>query len=104
MSDTMAKRGLPRVHPGVLLADDLGELGLSANAFADEIGVPANRIYQIIKKQRAITADTALRLATFFGTSAEFWMNLQTNYDLWVAERSQGRAIRKRVRPLKRAA
>lgn len=100
----MARRGLPRVHPGELLADDLKELALSANAFADDIGVPPNRIYQIIKKQRAITADTALRLATFFGTSAEFWMNLQTNYDLWVTERSRGRAIRKRVRPLKRAA
>ena len=100
----MAKRGLPRVHPGALLADDIKELGLSANAFADKIGVPANRIYQIIKKQRAITADTARRLAAFFGTSAEFWMSLQTNYDLWVTERSRGRAIRKRVKPLKRAA
>lgn len=73
---------------------------MTANAFAEAIGVPSNRIYQLINGKRNMTANTALRLAAFFGTSAQMWMNLQINYDLWHEER---RAIKK-IKALKRAA
>jgi addiction module HigA family antidote len=86
-------------HPGEILADELTELGMSANALALALRVPANRIGAIIKGKRAVTADTALRLARFFGTSAEFWMNLQTMYDLTKARAESGRKIESDVRP-----
>ena len=100
---TMAKRGIPRVHPGEHLGEEIKELGLTANAFAEAIGVPSNRIYQLINGKRNMTANTALRLAAFFGTSAQMWMNLQANYDLWHEERAERRAIKK-IKPFKRAA
>jgi len=90
---------LPPIHPGEILAEDLAELGLSANAFARALDVPPNRVTQILRGERAITADTALRLARYFGTSAKFWLNLQLSYDLAVAERDAGKAIAKAVRP-----
>jgi addiction module HigA family antidote len=70
------------IHPGEHLAEELHELGLSAAAFSRQIGVPTNRITQILNSRRAITGDTALRLAHFFGTTAEFWLNLQSLYEL----------------------
>ncbi len=90
---------LPPIHPGEHLADELAELGLSANALARALDVPPNRITEILNGQRSITADTALRLARYFGTSAELWMNLQRTYDLKVAERDHGEAIARAVRP-----
>jgi len=82
------------IHPGEHLAEELDELGMSAAALARQLRVPTNRITQILKGQRAITGDTALRLAHFFGTSAQFWLNLQSLYDLRLAERSACKAIR----------
>ncbi|NIR29679.1 MAG: HigA family addiction module antidote protein, partial [Gammaproteobacteria bacterium] len=78
---------LPPIHPGELLREDMEALGLSARALAEALDVPHNRISAILKGQRAITADTALRLAAYFGTSPEVWMNLQQTHDLKVAER-----------------
>jgi antitoxin HigA-1 len=85
---------LPPIHPGELLREDLDELGLSARALADAIAIPHSRIAAILRGKRGITADTALRLCAYFGTSAEFWMNLQTAYDLKCAELAHGKAIR----------
>ncbi len=82
------------IHPGEHLAEELDELGMTAAALARQLRVPTNRITQILKGQRAITGDTALRLAHFFGTSAQFWLNLQSFYDLRLAERSAGKAIK----------
>jgi addiction module HigA family antidote len=82
------------IHPGAHLAEELSELGLSAAAFARQIGVPTNRVTQILNGQRSITGDTALRLAHFFGTSAEFWLNLQSLYEIRIAERNSGKAIK----------
>ncbi len=87
------------VHPGEILKDELSELGLSANAFAKALGVPANRIVNILLGKRAITADTALRLSLYFGSGPEIWMNLQTNYALGVAIRDHGKTLKKIVRP-----
>lgn len=76
------KREVPLVHPGIILqADWLEPLGLSQYALAKAIGVPPRRINEIVKGLRSITPDTALRLAAFFGTDAQSWLNLQTNYD-----------------------
>ena len=81
------------IHPGEHLAEELHELHMSAAELARNLDVPTNRITGILNGQRAITGDTALRLAHFFGTSAEFWLNLQTLYDLRVAEKKAGRSI-----------
>jgi addiction module HigA family antidote len=82
------------IHPGEHLAEELRELGMSAAALARQLSVPTNRITEILHRQRAITGDTALRLAHFFGTSAEFWLNLQKLYELRLAERKAGKAIK----------
>jgi addiction module HigA family antidote len=95
----MAKRALPAIHPGEHLRDELDELGLSARAFAKLLDIPVNRVTQILNGQRGISADTALRVARYFGTSAEFWMNLQQIYELRLAEQHAGREIASRVRP-----
>lgn len=92
------------IHPGEILRGELEEIGLSANAFAAAIRVPANRITGILNGNRSVTADTALRLAQYFGVSADFWMNLQAAYDLRVAQQASGTKIRKEVKPLQRAA
>lgn len=81
------------IHPGDILGDELAELNVSAAELARQIGVPANRVSQIVNGKRAITGDTALRLGHWFGTSAQFWLNLQTAYDLEVAEAAIGRKI-----------
>jgi antitoxin HigA-1 len=82
------------IHPGEHLADALGGLGITAAQLARDIAVPANRVSGILRGRRAITADTALRLSRYFGTSAEFWMNLQQTYDLRRAQRLIGKTIR----------
>ena len=83
------------IHPGEHLAEELDALGMSAAALARQLDVPTNRITAILNGQRAITGDTALRLARFFGTSGQFWLNLQSLYELRLAERKAGKAIRK---------
>ena len=82
------------IHPGEHLAEELRELDMSAAALARQLNVPTNRITGILNGQRAITGDTALRLGHFFGTSAEFWLNLQKLYELRLAEEKAGNAIR----------
>lgn len=85
---------IPVIHPGEHLAEELDALRMSASELARQIKVPANRITGILNGQRAITGDTALRLGHFFGTSPEFWLNLQSIYDLRIAERKAGKSIR----------
>ena len=82
------------IHPGEHLAEELKELGMSAAELARKLDVPTNRITGILNGQRGITGDTALRLAHFFGTSAEFWLNLQSLYELRIAQKKVGRSIR----------
>lgn len=81
------------IHPGEHLAEELQALDMSAAELARQLDVPTNRITQILNGTRAITGDTALRLAHFFGTSAEFWLNLQSLYDLRLAQEKAGRSI-----------
>lgn len=98
MATKQAKRLLP-IHPGEILQDLLEEADLTANALATALRVPANRIGGIIKGQRGITADTALRLARYFGTSAQMWVNLQARYDLAAAEDTLSSRIEREVLP-----
>ena len=84
---------LMAVHPGEVLAGDLAALGMSAAELARQLQVPANRITGILNGQRAVTGDTALRLAHYFGTSAAFWLNLQGLYEIRVAEKQTGKMI-----------
>ena len=95
----MRTRKLAPIHAGEHLADMLKEAGLSANALALSLRVPANRITTIIQGKRAITADTALRLARYFGTSAQLWMNLQTQYELELAQDAGAERIAREVLP-----
>ncbi len=88
------------IHPGEHLVEELRELDMSAAELARRLDVPTNRVTGILNGQRAITGDTALRLAHFFGTSAEFWLNLQNLYELRLAEGKSGKAIKK-LRQLK---
>jgi addiction module HigA family antidote len=82
------------IHPGEHLAEELTELGMSAAELARKLGVPTNRVTGILNGQRAVTGDTALRLAHFFGTTAEFWLNLQSLYELRLAQRKIGNSIK----------
>ena len=96
----MSKRyGMTPVHPGEILREELDALGLSANALAKALGVPVNRITMILNGQRGISADTALRLARYFGTTPQLWMNLQKSWELRRAEIESGREIAERVMP-----
>ena len=81
------------IHPGEILADELEAARLSAKRLADLVQVPPNRLYQIVAGKRSTTADTALRLARYFGTTAEFWMNLQIAYELDLARQQLGDTI-----------
>jgi addiction module HigA family antidote len=92
MTDIMTRQP---IHPGEILSDELAELSLSASALARQIKVPPNRISQIIQGKRAITGDTALRLGHWFGTNPQFWLNLQSQYDLRLAEAEAGKEVRK---------
>jgi addiction module HigA family antidote len=82
------------IHPGEHLVEELNALNMSAAELARQLGVPTNRITEILNRRRAITGDTALRLAHFFGTSAEFWLNLQSLYEIRMAEQRSGKSIR----------
>ena len=100
----MAGKKLAPVHPGeVLLEEFLDPLGLSQYRLSREISVPPRRINEIVHRKRAITADTALRLARFFSTSDRFWLNLQSRYDLEVEKDRLGSRLRKEVSVLARA-
>ena len=92
------------IHPGEILKDELTELELTASAFARKLSVPVNRITSILQGKRAITADTALRFSRFFGTSPQFWLNLQASYDLKIASRKHGKKIQKEIQPHHEAA
>ena len=95
---------LAELHPGrTILEDVLKPLGMSINALAKELHVPATRLNDIVRGRRGVTADTALRLSRYLGTTAQFWLNLQTAYDLRVAEQCKGPAIKKQVNPRKAA-
>lgn len=85
------------VHPGRTLAAELSARGLTANALALKLRVPSNRLSDIVRGNRAISPETALRLGRYFGTGAQFWMNLQVNYDLALAERELGDTIAQEV-------
>jgi antitoxin HigA-1 len=85
----------PAVHPGEVLADELEEIGISPTELSRQLAVPANRVSQIIQGKRAVSGDTALRLGHWFGMSPQFWLNLQSAYDMRVAEKISGAEIRK---------
>lgn len=96
----MFKNGMRPVHPGEVLKEDfLVPLGMSANALAKALRVPAPRINDILLERRGVSADTALRLARYFDTTAEFWLNLQTAYDLRVSEIASAKKISREVLP-----
>jgi addiction module HigA family antidote len=101
----MATNKMRPIHPGEILREEyLVPLEMSAHALAIGLRVPAPRINEIVRERRAVTPDTALRLARFFGTTAQFWINLQSAYDLKQAEIESGSKIKQEVRPLELAA
>ena len=85
----------PAIHPGEILAEELAEIAVTPTELARQLRVRANRITQILHGKRAITGDTALRLGHWFGTSAQFWLNLQSAYDIRIAEKAAGTDIRR---------
>jgi antitoxin HigA-1 len=89
----------PAVHPGRLLKRELSARAVSANRLSLDLGVPSGRITDILNGRRSITADTAVRLGRYFGNSAQFWLDLQSQYDIAVVERVRGKEIARRVRP-----
>jgi addiction module HigA family antidote len=96
----MSRRDFPPVHPGeILLEEFLKPMSISQYRLAESIHVPARRINEIVLEKRGITADTALRLSRFFGNSAQFWMNLQTRYELESAREVSAATIEREVRP-----
>jgi len=101
----MGTRQLEPIHPGEILEQEfMGPLGLSANSLARRTDVPVTRVSEIVRGSRGLTADTALRLARFLGTSAELWLNLQMDYDLRVARRDLAGSLEKRIVPFRRPA
>lgn len=101
----MATNKMRPIHPGEVLREEfLLPMGMSGNALAMNLHVPAPRINDIVRERRAITPDTALRLSRYFGTTAQFWLHLQTTYDLKQAELSTGKQIETEVRPMAHAA
>jgi addiction module HigA family antidote len=96
---------LPPVHPGEVLREEfMIPLGVSINALARDLHIPPSRVSKIVNQERAITADTAMRIARYFGTSDEFWMNLQSRYDLLVARDHDHHTIERQVHPRERVA
>jgi addiction module HigA family antidote len=93
------RKKLPPIHPGELLRDELEEIGTSLNELSRALRVPMNRISALVNGKRSITADTAMRLARYFGTSAQYWLNLQSAYDLEVAAIKIGAKIEREVLP-----
>lgn len=101
----MTTNNMRAIHPGEILREEfLAPLEMSANALAMALHVPAPRINDIVRERRAITPDTALRLARYFDTTAQFWLNLQSSFDLKLAESESAARIAEEVRPLLRAA
>ena len=98
------KNGMRPVHPGEILRNELDELGLSANALSKALGVPVNRVTMILNGQRGLSADIALRLARYFGTTPQLWMNLQKTWELRQAEIAAGHEINEKVTPRRSAA
>ena len=98
------RSGMRPVHPGEVLRDELDEIGLSANALSRALGVPVNRVTMILNGQRGVSADTALRLARYFGTTPQLWLNLQMTWELRRAEIAAGSEIAARVNPRPSAA
>ena len=94
------RKKLPPIHPGEILREDLRDVGISLNRLARDLRVPMNRISAIANGKRSITADTAMRLARYFGTSAQYWLNLQAAYDLEVAGQTLADRIERDVLPL----
>ena len=94
-----ARNGMRPVHPGEILRDELDEVGLSANELSKTLDVPVNRVTMFLKGQRGVSADTALRLARYFGTTPQLWLNLQKTWELRQAERAAGLKIAKCVTP-----
>jgi addiction module HigA family antidote len=100
----MAKNGMRPVHPGeILLEDYINPMGVSVRAVSMALHVPYSRLSEIVKGERGVTADTALRLERYFGSEAQGWLNLQSGYDLRVAENASGKVIAKEIQPLKLA-
>lgn len=95
----MTENRMRPVHPGEVLREELEALEMSAKAFASAMDVPGNRITAILNGQRGVTADTALRLSRYLGTTPEFWLNLQKTFELRVAETKTGKQIAQRVKP-----
>ena len=101
----MATNKMRPIHPGEILREEfLLPLGMTANALAMELHVPAPRINDVVRERRAVTPDTALRLARYLGTTAQFWINLQASFDLKQAQGELGRKIDQEVRPKQQAA
>jgi antitoxin HigA-1 len=101
---TLMPKRIPPPHPGETLKEDLlVPLGMSVNQLAKDLGITAARLNDIVRGRRGITADTALRLSRYFGTTPEFWMALQSIYDLRIAEQNAGARIAKEVRPRRAA-
>jgi len=98
-SITIKETNLPAIHPGEILAENLAEIVVSVSALSRALDVPQSRMADIVAGKRGVTADTALRLAAYFGTSARIWLNLQTAYDLAVTEAEAGKRIMSVVRP-----
>ncbi len=96
----MTDNGMRPVHPGEILREEfLTPLDMSVNALAIQLRVPATRLHEIVKERRGITADTAMRLARYFGGDAQSWLNLQSSYDLRNAELQHADAIREEIKP-----
>ena len=95
----MAKARIPPVHPGAYLREQLQEMGLSQSRLARETGVPAMRISYIVRGKRPITAELALRLGRYFGQSPRYWLNLQSRYEMDMAEDRHGEQVARQVRP-----
>lgn len=101
----MATNKMRAIHPGEVIREEyLVPMGMSAHALAIGLRVPATRINDIVRERRSVTPDTALRLARCFGTTAQFWLNLQSSFDLKQAEGTSGKQIEREVRPLEIAA
>jgi addiction module HigA family antidote len=94
------KNKMAPVHPGEILQQEMEEIGISARSLSSKLGVPTNRITGILNQKRRLSPDTALRLARYFGTSPEFWLNLQQAYDLKVTQEAKGAEIARDVEPL----
>ena len=98
------KNGMRPVHPGEILAEEIELLGLTTGAFAEALDMPTNQVEAILGERLGISAETALRLSRYFGTTAKVWMNLQASYELRVAEVELGKLIEERVQPREREA